>query len=149
MVLYFAFGSNMLASRLTQRCPSSKFVGTAALAGYGFRFNKLSSAPPPDRGSGKANVQSDALASVNGVLYEMTDKDFETLKGMEKGYNHVQIDVTVKGKVRPVWTFVAQPGKVKAGLRPTQEYLAMIVRGARNHKLGEDYIGEIERAARG
>lgn len=39
-IFYFAYGSNMLASRLTERVPGAKAVGRAALAAWVLDFSK-------------------------------------------------------------------------------------------------------------
>lgn len=51
IVLYFAYGSNMLFARIRERVFSVKRIGVAALRGYKLRWHKVSV-----DGSGKCNV---------------------------------------------------------------------------------------------
>lgn len=61
--LYFAYGSNMLTSRLLARCRSAKTVGLATCLGHRLTFEKRSI-----DGSGKATMLGDLAHAVPGVL---------------------------------------------------------------------------------
>lgn len=65
--LYFAYGSNLLAERLTARCPSAEPVGLASVSGRRLAFQSKSF-----DGSGKATlVEGTAEDVVHGRLYEI------------------------------------------------------------------------------
>ncbi len=61
---YFAYGSNMLPSRLLDRCPSAKPIGVALAANVGLEFSKMSK-----DGSGKATLAPLVGSTVPGVIF--------------------------------------------------------------------------------
>lgn len=66
--IYFAYGSNMLVSRLTARCPSARAIGAAWVPGHEVSF----SLPSAVDGSGKAGIREAANDKAWGVLYEIS-----------------------------------------------------------------------------
>ncbi len=64
--LYFAYGSNLLSTRLTARCPSARVVGVAMTADWTVSFTK-----PGGDGSGKAGLVQRQGAVQPGVVYEL------------------------------------------------------------------------------
>jgi gamma-glutamylcyclotransferase (GGCT)/AIG2-like uncharacterized protein YtfP len=69
MTLYFAYGSNMAASQMRQRCPGCRRLGKASMPGYRRIINTR----------GYANIVADEHATVEGILYELSRDDEEAL----------------------------------------------------------------------
>lgn len=59
-MLYFAYGSNMNWDQMRERCPSSRFLGIAALPDHRLAFTRGS----PKRGCGVADVVAEARKSI-------------------------------------------------------------------------------------
>lgn len=148
--LYFAFGSNMLTARLTERCPSAAPAGTALLHGHVLRFHKRSKKD----GTGKANAlwTGQPLDVVRGVLFEMTATDLSALdknEGRGKGYERVPIVVVRQdGAEVTTWIYIATPDAIDDRLKPTAAYLRLVVDGAKEHGLPAEYVKQIEGNAR-
>lgn len=144
-LLYFAYGSNMLSRRLAGRCPSAAAVGRARLDGHRLRFDKRSWRD----GSGKCHVvaDSEAGASVWGVLYRVTEAELgelDRMEGVGKGYEVAVCRVTgPRGRVLPALTYLAEAGAVDESLRPFSWYRDLVVAGAEEHALPEDWVATL------
>jgi len=66
-MLYFAYGSNMHAAQMKERCPSAKFVCRAKLPSNRLAFTRKS----VNRGCGVADFLHDETKEVWGVVYEI------------------------------------------------------------------------------
>ena len=136
--LYFAYGSNMLSSRLIARCSSARVVGLAFARSYVLEFSKKSI-----DGSGKAAlVEKTNAIHTPGVLFEIDAIEREALdkfEGAGKGYDRVddfQLE-TVDESVTAT-TYIAS--ETQSGLIPFDWYLALVIAGAREHKLGDAHV---------
>ena len=141
---YFAYGSNMLTARLQvpERCPSARPVGVAELCGHELRWHKRSLKD----GSGKCDIVASAApdASVFGVLYEIAASDKPALdreEGLGKGYDVIEVDVLFKGSLREARSY--QATNADPTLRPYTWYHALVLAGAREHSLPDDYIARL------
>jgi len=142
-LLYFAYGSNMLSARLAARVGRVRLVGPAWLAGYRLVFHKRGA-----DGSAKCDiVAGDHSALVHGVVFGMDEDQRARLDGFEgPGYraSGVELRVPGAGEPLPAIAYLARPEYVQAGLRPYDWYKALVVAGARHHRLPEDYVAAIE-----
>jgi len=132
----FAYGSNMLAARLRERCPSARPIGVAELCGYELRWHKRSV-----DGSGKCDVVRRDGASVFGVLYEIpnTEKgDLDKAEGLGQGYDETEVTVGRVDGERAAVAYVATD--LDATLKPYSWYHAFVLVGAREHGLPESYV---------
>ena len=85
---YFAYGSNMLTTRLKPRCPGAKRVGRADADGAVIEFSK-----PSIDGSGKATLRQAAGSRTAGVLFEIPIAELAQLdshEGVGSGYGTCQ-----------------------------------------------------------
>ena len=136
-MLYFAFGSNMLPSRLQRRCPTAKVRARATAPGYRIAFDKLS-----EDASGKANLVScDNGDSAIGIVYELSPDDVDKLDAFEgPGYRR-QDDFVVtcfdSGEVLSTCTYVAR--ERVPGLKPYDWYLALVLAGLGCHDIDPSY----------
>ena len=77
--MYFAYGSNMLTTRLVARCDSAEFHSKALVRGYKLEFTKKSR-----DGSGKATLKrSDSVACTPGVIFRISESQSAELDSFE------------------------------------------------------------------
>lgn len=141
--VYFAYGSNMLTTRMRERCPSAIPMGRAA-PGYGLTFDKVGR-----DGSGKATI---GLASsderVEGVLFNIREADLPALDKAEGGYvRHDRFPVLPEGSSAPLAavTYIAPPQNCRDGLCPFDWYLELIRAGLRENGFPEEYANRLSR----
>jgi len=134
MTLYFAYGSNMPIARMTERIPNARPVKVARLRGFKMVFNKVSI-----DGSAKANlVPSDGVFTW-GVLYQLHPDDFQVLDRYEGGYDRIEIAVeTQDGQTVTAWTYISD--NITDDMRAYGWYKELLVKGAEEHGLPQDYI---------
>ena len=145
--LYFAYGSNMLEQRLKDRVRSAEFLSNAWIRGYEVRFRKISI-----DGSGKADlVQTGNLKDiVHGVVYQFDPDEWSALDkhegatGNKPGYDQTPIQVHTDSGNRDVVTYLARRGRIDESLKPYTWYRDLILCGAEQHELPEDYRQKIE-----
>lgn len=149
-VIYFAYGSNMSSAQMQNRCPTSITIGTACLEGTGLVFPRLSKR----RKCAVAGIEESTGAEVWGVLWQMSAQDRTALDRSEdyrqerqnymNSYNPIDIAV-ICGDGAPVsrFTYEAVRQKDFSG-KPSRDYLAAIIKGAREHRLPTHYIVRLE-----
>lgn len=138
---YFAYGSNMLSSRLIARCPSAKVVGTATAQDHSLEFSKKSV-----DGSGKATLVKQRVGMrTPGVLFEIDAAERDELdrfEGAGKGYDRVDdFKIETWGQTFTATTYLAS--ETHDDLVPFDWYLALIVAGALEHKLGDEHVDRL------
>jgi gamma-glutamylcyclotransferase (GGCT)/AIG2-like uncharacterized protein YtfP len=145
---YFAYGSNLDPDRKVYRTGQIREARVARLDGYDFAFNKRG-----DSGTGYANIVRQDAKTVWGVVYRCNPKALATLdryEGVQSGhYRRTVVRVRCKrgGEVDAV-TYIAGESFIDDSLVPSDDYLELVIRGARHHGLPDEYIRRIERAAR-
>ena len=145
--LYFAYGSNMLEQRLKDRVGSAEFFSTAGIRGYEVRFRKISIDD-----SGKADLVQTGNPEhiVHGVVYQFDPADWHALDkhegatGTNPGYDRVPIQVHTDSGSRDVTTYLARKERIDESLKPYTWYRDLILCGAEQHGLPEDYRRKIE-----
>jgi gamma-glutamylcyclotransferase (GGCT)/AIG2-like uncharacterized protein YtfP len=147
-VLYFAYGSNMLASQMNKRCPSARFVCVAVLADHALVFPRKSKR----WGCGVASIEP-GDDKVWGVVYQIDELDIGRLDKCEGfspgrvGNSYVREERRVlrhgqKDDPLTVWTYIGAP---QAGPpKPNACYLKRIIGGAKHWRLPEDYVRKLE-----
>lgn len=94
---YFAYGSNMDKTQMLNRYPSFRILGKARLNGFKLDFTRRSSLWK----GGVADIVKDLNNHVWGLLYELTEKDLNSLDDYEacpKYYRRKNISVEYKKK---------------------------------------------------
>jgi hypothetical protein len=130
--LYFAYGSNMLTTRLRARCPSAEPLGLAYAQGYRLAFSK-----PGRDGSVKGHLTPARRSRQPGVLFsiDLAERDaLDRAEGLGVGYDRVD-DFAVRragtaAVVRASTYLARQPAPA---LLPYDWYLALVIAGAREH----------------
>jgi gamma-glutamylcyclotransferase (GGCT)/AIG2-like uncharacterized protein YtfP len=143
-VAYFAYGSNMLLQRLQPRCKSARVSGVASVPGYRLAFSKRSK-----DGSGKATLVPDPAARVYGVVFEIAAEDateLDRIEGRGKGYERIEDLAALthpEGQPITVTAYIAHDGFLDASLQPYDWYRDLVVRGAEQHRLPDDYLATL------
>lgn len=133
MVLYFAYGSNMLAARLRARCPSARVIGAAQAEGFDIAFDKIG-----QDGSGKATLVAASGQIVHGALFHLDDTELailDEIEGLGRGYDRHAIHARQNGQSVPVVTYIAPLAHRRAGLPPFEWYLGLVLAGAHERAL--------------
>jgi gamma-glutamylcyclotransferase (GGCT)/AIG2-like uncharacterized protein YtfP len=132
--LYFAYGSNLLSSRLRERVASARALCAARIDGHRLSFGKLGR-----DGSGKATLVPEAHAYVWGAVYRIDPSHWCLLDRFEPGYERVGVEVTTAAhQCLSVATYVAPetaPEPVALA-----SYKSLVIAGAREHALPDDHI---------
>ena len=140
---YFAYGSNMNPERMMERSIGFSQRSHAILKGYRLEFNKIASRNPQE---GYANVVKFENGIVEGLLYEIRNSDLsklDTREGYPDHYDRVKVKVQLDDgqKVQAV-TYIAQPDKLRDGLKPSRDYLGHLL--AAKDVLSESYRRKLE-----
>ena len=125
MKIYFAYGSNMSASRMKKRLGWEAFRQSASLKGFELvfdqsGFNEFHWSP--------ANIKPVQEGVVEGILYEVEEKDLKILDNYEKYYQRLEVEVLDSlNHAKKAVTYLSQnPRETKP---PTQEYLNFLLEG--------------------
>ncbi|GFO25295.1 gamma-glutamylcyclotransferase [Plakobranchus ocellatus] len=158
---YFAYGSNLLRERILINNPTAKLYGIGKLSGYRFGFD----APKGERldrwlGSGATIFKADPSSYVYGVIWDMNYSDLKSLDRQEGCYNAIQVDVKVVSRIAPpgqqesadgadvgehtVQCRTYQLKNVTGANLPSPHYKEVILMGARQNRLPQDYIAFLE-----
>ena len=117
---------------MRQRAPNSRPVGRARLARHKFFIMP----------SGFASVKRDAHADVHGVLFDLALSDVPALDRYEevgRGLYTKTVQPVLRDGAAPVRALVYIGATLAEG-KPTASYLQMILSGAKENSLPEDYI---------
>lgn len=144
-MLYFAYASNMHRGQMQRWCPASRFLKTASLPGFRFVYDGFS----VTWDGAVANIVKADTDSVWGVLYEVTERDRLTLdafEGYPRDYDHR--DVEVRDRDGNVCRAVTYFRTGRAPGPPHPDYERIVIDGAKESGLPEDYIDRVLRVAR-
>ena len=147
-VSFFAYGASMdqetFSDRLGWKGKKQEYLSEnakpATLRGYRLVFNK-----PSEEGLGTdgcPNIVEDEGGMVRGVLYNLPKKTFEVYTNRaEPGYAIQSAEVTVDGEEnKPIKALAFVAIDTREGLVPSTERLRLMMKGARSHKLDDDYL---------
>ena len=153
-MLYFAFGSNLDPDQMRERCPAHRVVGVAVLRDHKLFFPRFSE----HWGGGVASLQLSHGNDVWGVLCELSDEDLRALDACEgfgvsgDAHNRYEREHTWVDLVRPedgsvprrvrAWVYLARPANPSL---PSRRYLDALIKGARAHRLPDDYVTMLTR----
>lgn len=137
----------MLTGRLLDRCPSAKVMASGFVSGHSFKSTKMG-----DDNSGKAGLvrspsQTNGTESeprVHGVLFDIAWAELPLLDRAEavgRGYEReddLSITLTANGATVTASTYIAT--RMSEQLRPYDWYMSLVLAGANEHNLPEDWI---------
>ena len=137
MILYFAYGSNMSAARMKQRLGSETPNRAATLKDFQLVFDQAGFNAPS---WSPANIRSEQGSLVEGMIYEVEEKDFKILDGYEKFYQRLEVKVMAAQKEKlDAVTYLSK--KSRGEKPPTQEYLNFLLEG--KSFLSREYFDEL------
>lgn len=138
---YFAYGSNINKKHFKkEKKINFHSYEVGFLKEYEFVFNKKSDKD----GTSKANICSKPGCEVWGCCYEIEKDDWKKLLDAEKKYKplkNVDIEVNSGRKIKAD-TLISN---YTLDTLPSQEYLQIIIKGAKEMKLPKKYISEIQK----
>lgn len=137
-ILYFAYGSNLSHEQMKQRCPESKFIGRAILKNYKLIYDGYG----PHRHGAVANILPQVGELVWGGLFELSQNDLNNLdkfEGYPNIYNRKEVSVENDRNDIIEKVFIYYKKSEAQGI-PSQEYQDIIVKGAEECGLPQDYI---------
>lgn len=148
---YFAYGSNMNWGDLDKWCEERGYspmdpgsnVEPGVVRGYRLIFNHWSRF----RDGGALNIIRSMGDEVCGVLFTLSDEDFQKIKRKEgTAYKPYPVNVFLAdGRVEGAKTFKAKGSREL--FPPTSEYLEIVLVGAEYFELGEKCLERIKKAA--
>ena len=125
MILYFAYGSNMSAVRMKQRLDWEAPRQSASLENYQLVFNQAGFNDPH---WSPANIMPSRGGLVEGIVYEVEEKDLQILDVHEKYYQRFEVDILVSnGTSVKAITYLSQNAREEKP--PTREYLNFLLEG--------------------
>jgi len=138
--LYFAYGSNLLESRIKSRCPSARKLELEAfIDDYKLVFNRIGDYEK----AGVASIVPALGERVYGAIYFITDKDLSELDKIEKGpegksYYRRKINIrTNDGQFLDCYSYLSYP---TGDYKPTEKYLNWIIEGAIECNFPTNYV---------
>lgn len=139
--LYFAYASLLDPDLIGQVAPGAKFLFTAH-----YPETKLDFVSSPDVAA-LPTLVSETGHTVWGGVFEIPAHELEALIAAERaegrvpGFDHKAVDR--EGNKYDCLTFVA-PGKANGDHRPSAEYLASMIRGAKHWSLPAGWVMGLE-----
>lgn len=131
MNLYFAYGSNIWAEQMDDRCPNHRLVGVGVLKGYRWIISSR----------GYANIVESSSDVVLGVVYEISDSDemnLDRYEGVGSGsYRKELLHVEVDGSHRTCLVYI---DPIEEEGLPKAEYIRRINSGIKDAKLPPEYV---------
>ncbi|MBM4339929.1 MAG: gamma-glutamylcyclotransferase [Deltaproteobacteria bacterium] len=141
---YFAYGSNMNLDQMRYRCPGAKKIGNGHLNSYEICFPRKSSSR---QGKGVASICEKASSYVEGVVFELTSADWNSLDRYEDvpdSYTRKLVIVSMNdGKEIEAETYTAIPMEGYP-FKPSKPYMDLIIHGAEENGLSRDYIEKLK-----
>ena len=143
---YFAYGSNMLISRLQERVSSAVFAERVVLKGYDIVFDKVGSFC----GTGKCGIvpSDDKNACVYGVVFDMDEAelpDLDYYEGLGNGYEREVITVhSLSDSEKPIQAVSYIPTVRDPTVKPFDWYNALVIAGLKQHDFPLEYISGLE-----
>ncbi len=142
---YFAYASNMNFIQMKRRCPGSRFLKTVFLQGWRFVYDGYSVTWDGAVG----NMVRAESERVWGALFEITEKDrlsLDAFEGYPRTYDRKDVEVRdLQGNVYRAMTF-ARAGRAVG--KPQPDYEKVVLDGAKDCRLPEDYVDKSLRVIR-
>jgi len=140
-ISYFAYGSNMDKTQMEYRDVKYTQMFSGILRNWKLVFNKKAKKL---EGVGWANIVLNG-PDVEGIIYEIDEKSITNLdywEGYPDEYDKKELFVESKAKSVKCVVYIANPNKVKEGLKPTRKYLERLLAG--REFLSENYVSFLE-----
>ena len=142
--LLFAYGSNLAASEMEAWCPEARFAGVARLPDHRLALGRRSIR----WGGGAVDIVPAAGEEVWGALYELPDGRLDLLdakEGQGWAYRRTTVRVHAVDGRRLEAEAYEVVDKEPEEVPPAAEYADLLVRGARERGLPQDYVARLLR----
>jgi gamma-glutamylcyclotransferase len=143
--MYFAYASNMNQAQMQRWCPASRFLKAVILEGYRFVYDGFSITWDGAVG----NIVKSETERVWGALYEITERDRLTLDAFEghpRSYERAEVEV--KGRNGIAYRAMAYLRTGRALGKPHPDYERIVIDGAQECGVPEEYIDKALRVIR-
>lgn len=141
MPLVFTYGPDTVQGRMYDRIGPTEVIGTGTLEGYRLVFDKPNM---KNKKEGLPNIREEEGAKTFGLLFELTQKQFEALDGFFGGYERKMVDVTIHDPEnpiqRPARTWIAR--RTDSKLSATQASLDLYKQGLEENDAPEAFLEE-------
>ncbi len=138
--LYFAYGSNLDADQMSERCPGSQALFRARLHDHRLDFTHFSRRWQ----GGAADVVPHEGGVVWGVVYELSTLDLGRLDRFETGYD--RLDLEVHDDADTAHPALSYTVRSKRSFRPSPAYLQKMVTWSERWDFPDPYV-ELLRSA--
>ena len=134
---YFAYGSNLDAAQMAERCSDSKVICVARLQGYCLKFDRYSDG----WGCGVADIVREQGSEVWGLLYEISERDryaLDRYEGHPRLYRRIEVDVFDNANQKYCalsYEVVRKDGHIA----PSSEYLRILLNAAKKYAFPQHY----------
>ncbi|KAJ8303065.1 hypothetical protein KUTeg_019461 [Tegillarca granosa] len=141
---YFGFGSNLLKQRIKLKNPSAVFITNAKLNGYRLSFSSKDYNPHTCvwHGGG-ATLIEDPDSFVWGCVWKLKNEDIKNLDKQEYTYEPITVEVVSPQNEVYICRSYHKDLDDKLDNRPSPQYKDIVLRGAEQNQLPEDYIDMI------
>ncbi len=135
---YFAYGSNLDADQMRERCPSSRGVERARLDDHRLGFTRFSQRWD----GGVADLIPAPGATVWGVLYHLHVDDLERLDRFEGGYERIRVCVRTPGETHEAVSYSVREKQEHA---PRDAYIGKMLHWGEHWEFPESYLDSLRR----
>ncbi|MDW7978931.1 MAG: gamma-glutamylcyclotransferase family protein [Candidatus Caldarchaeum sp.] len=143
-VWYFAYGSNLDQEGMRRRVGGWYDLRPAVLRGFRLVFDVYSSSWK----GGVADVVEDENGVVYGAAYLLDEQQLEKLdkyEGVPHLYHRRKVSVLVEGSAVDAFIYVGS--SPRTALKPSPEYLSLMLKGLKKIGYGDDVIKTVREAA--
>ncbi|HEV8149602.1 MAG TPA: gamma-glutamylcyclotransferase family protein [Gemmatimonadales bacterium] len=136
MTRYFAYGANLDPVHMGECCPTARWLGTAILAGHGFRI----------AAAGYGNAVAAPGETVYGVLWELEPADeaaLDAFEGMGEGLYRKAHTTVCSADGEELSAMLYLPTDSAPG-RPVAGYLERIIEVAKSLAFPAGYVEELQ-----
>jgi len=129
MIKYFAYGSNMDMSRLSNRGVNPETRDKGTLKNWKLKFNKKASAGDWSF----ANIEQSEGDIVEGLVFTIKESDLKLLdkfEGAPRHYRREILEIETDREAIKCITYIAQPEHIMEGLLPVKEYMDFLIKGS-------------------
>jgi gamma-glutamylcyclotransferase (GGCT)/AIG2-like uncharacterized protein YtfP len=129
MIKYFAYGSNMDMSRLSNRGVNPETRNKGTLKNWKLKFNKKASAGDWSF----ANIEQSEGDIVEGLVFTIKESDLKLLdkfEGAPRHYRREILEIETDREAIKCITYIAQPEHIMEGLLPVKEYMDFLIKGS-------------------
>ena len=141
-MIYFGYGSNLLAARIERRLGPCERLGAASVAGYVLRFHKRGG-----DGSGKCDAFRTGKPGDRlwGALFRLGEGQLAALDRIEgPGYERRTVEVLLGERALEADLYAAKPEALAPGLPPFDWYKEIVLAGARENGLPRGCLDALE-----